>query len=76
MGKSFLAPGKSEEIRRGGIIKAIKDNNVNLTPVDITYESNLSNSEIDSIIVKLNNMNKANSQLINNLLKYKSERKY
>lgn len=76
MDKSFFAPGKIEEIERGAIIKAIKDNNVNLTPIDITYESKLINSEIDSIILKLNNTNKSNSQLIDNLLRYKTNRKY
>lgn len=76
MDKSFFAPGKIEEIKRVGIIKAIKDNNVNLTPIDITYESKLINSELDSIILKLNNTNKSNSQLIDNLLRYKTNRKY
>lgn len=76
MDKSFFAPGKIEEIKRVGIIKVIKDNNVNLTPIDITYESKLINSELDSIILKLNNTNKSNSQLIDNLLRYKTNRKY
>lgn len=70
----LLQPDKLEEAINNLMIKGIKENNNNLTPVEITYDSELSNSEIDSIILKLNNINSENNILINNLLKRKLSR--
>lgn len=67
----LLQPDKLEEAINNLMIK---ENNNNLTPVEITYDSELSNSEIDSIILKLNNINSENNILINNLLKRKLSR--
>ncbi|MDU9372717.1 hypothetical protein PQ712_12690, partial [Staphylococcus ureilyticus] len=64
-------PGKLEEALKNVLIKAIKENNDNMTPIDITYNSGLSNSEIDSIISKLNSINMENNRLIHNLINHR-----
>lgn len=66
-------PGKLEEILKNGLIKAIKENNDNMIPIDITYDSKLSDSEIDSIISKLNSINMENNRLIHNLIIHREE---
>lgn len=66
-------PGKLEEALKNVLIKAIKENNDNMTPIDITYESELSDSEIDSIISKLNSINMENNRLIHNLIIHRKE---
>ncbi|PNZ68608.1 hypothetical protein CD120_10170 [Staphylococcus saprophyticus] len=72
--KALLEPGKLEELLKNLTIKSIKENNNNFNPIDITYDSELSDSEIDSVILKLNNINKENNILIANLLKHKRSR--
>jgi len=64
-------PGKLEEALKNVLIKAIKENNDNMTQIDITYNSELSNSEIDSIISKLNSINMENNRLIHNLINHR-----
>lgn len=66
-------PGKLEEILKNVLIKAIKENNDNMIPIDITYDSKLSDSEIDSIISKLNSINMENNRLIHNLIIHREE---
>ncbi|HLQ82219.1 MAG TPA: hypothetical protein VK121_00040 [Pseudogracilibacillus sp.] len=73
--KALLEPGRLEEILKNIMIKAIKENNNNLTPVDISYDSELSDSEIDAIILKINDINKENNILISNLLHHKFSKK-
>lgn len=67
-------PGKLEEALKNVLIKAIKENNDNMTPIDITYNSGLSNSEIDSIISKLNSINMENNRLIHNLINHRQSK--
>jgi hypothetical protein len=43
--KALLEPGKLEELLKNLTIKSIKENNNNFTPIDITYDSELSDSE-------------------------------
>lgn len=66
-------PGKLEEALKNVLIKAIKENNDNMIPIDITYDSKLSDSEIDSIISKLNSINMENNRLIHNLIIHREE---
>ncbi|MEK4563020.1 hypothetical protein MHB47_13100 [Staphylococcus sp. FSL K6-3157] len=70
----LLQPGKLEEVMNNLMIEGVKENNNNLQPIEITYDSELSNAEIDSIILKLNNINNENNILINKLLKHKLSR--
>lgn len=70
----LLQPGKLEEVMNNLMIEGVKENNNNLKPIEITYDSELSNAEIDSIILKLNNINNENNILINKLLKHKLSR--
>lgn len=68
-----LSKEKLSDILRQESIKSLKKHNEILQPIEINYDSNLDDNEIDYIIKKLNNINKENSIKISNLLHYKND---
>ncbi|MFK3833170.1 hypothetical protein [Staphylococcus saprophyticus] len=68
-----LSKEKLSDILRQETIKSLKKHNEILQPLEINYDSNLDDNEIDYIIKKLNDINKENSIRINNLLQYKND---
>lgn len=68
-----LTKEKLRDILRQETIKSLKKHNEILQPLEINFDSNLDDNEIDYIIKKLNNINKENSKRINSLLLYKND---
>lgn len=68
-----LTKEKLRDMLRQETIKSLKKHNEILQPIEINFDSNLDDNEIDYIIKKLNNINKENSKRINSLLLYKND---
>lgn len=68
-----LTKEKLRDMLRQETIKSLKKHNEILQPLEINFDSDLDDNEIDYIIKKLNNINKENSKRINGLLIYKND---
>ena len=68
-----LTKEKLRDMLRQETIKSLKKHNEKLQPLEINFDSDLDDNEIDYIIKKLNNINKENSKRINSLLIYKND---
>ncbi|WP_239725141.1 MULTISPECIES: hypothetical protein [Mammaliicoccus] len=68
-----LTKEKLRDMLRQETIKSLKKHNEILQPLEINFDSDLDDNEIDYIIKKLNNINKENSKRINSLLIYKND---
>lgn len=68
-----LTKEKLRDMLRQETIKSLKKHNEILQPIEINFDSDLDDNEIDYIIKKLNNINKENSKRINSLLLYKND---
>jgi len=68
-----LTREKLRDMLRQETIKSLKKHNEILQPIEINFDSDLDDNEIDYIIKKLNNINKENSKRINSLLLYKND---
>lgn len=68
---NYISKEQLSDILKQDSIKALKKHNEILQPIEISYDSNLDDKEIDRIIKILNEINKENSIRINNLLQYK-----
>lgn len=68
---NYISKEQLSDILKRDSIKALIKHNEILQPIEISYDSNLDDKEIDRIIKILNEINKENSIRINNLLQYK-----
>ena len=68
-----LTKEKLRDMLRQETIKSLKKHNEILQPLEINFDSDLDDNEIDYIIKKLNNINTENSKRINSLLLYKND---
>lgn len=68
-----LTKEKLRDMLRQETIKSLKKHNEILQPIEIHFDSDLDDNEIDYIIKKLNNINTENSKRINSLLLYKND---